>query len=89
MLKYLQLLPLALASSTVAAKYNIQPFRVNFTQAEVSRMINRVESTRLPSGEEFLGGNDTFGPTHDTLKNFQHKWVHNYSWHNQEVAINK
>jgi hypothetical protein len=86
------LLGLLSISSSVAnnhVNYDTKPFTVHFSPDEVSRMIALVQNARLPSGDQFYGGDASLGITRANLRDLRHEWVHNYSWDTQEKALNK
>lgn len=69
--------------------WEVKPFTVDFPQAEVSRMLSLVNSTRIPSAPTFTGGNETYGITRDWLASMRDEWAGKYDWKAQQAYLNK
>jgi hypothetical protein len=91
MLVYIQLALLTLSTlvASIPGNYDVKPFTVNFPPEEVSRMITLAESTRLPHGNQFAGGDNLLGISRDTLQDLKQKWADEYSWEVEAEALNK
>jgi pimeloyl-ACP methyl ester carboxylesterase len=64
----------------------IRPFRVNFPEAELTELRQRITSTRWPSKE--LVKDRTQGVQLATMQALAHYWTTNYDWRKAEAKLN-
>jgi hypothetical protein len=66
---------------------HVSPFKVDLG-GDVPRMLNLIESTKLPEKPEYPGVGSSFGVDLGVLKHLQDGWLHGYSWQDDEDYIN-
>jgi hypothetical protein len=88
MIWLLKLTHLVLAATAVA-QYNVEPFTVNISSDQVSRLKNLVQLTHLPSGNEFSGSDATFGIPRDDLQSLKDEWANQFDWEEQQSQLNQ
>lgn len=65
----------------------VHPFEVNWSDAEVARVLERVRDTRLPPAPP--GSGWTYGCDADFLQRVQRYWAHDYDWRAAVARLNR
>jgi pimeloyl-ACP methyl ester carboxylesterase len=68
------------------ASDTIRPFRVNFSDAELTELRRRISATRWPDQETVA--DQSQGPQLATLQKLAHYWVTEYDWRKVEARLN-
>jgi hypothetical protein len=70
--------------------YTVKPFSTTavVSASDTQRMITLAKATRLPSGNEFSGGNWSYGIPRDYLDGLRDEWAKT-DWHQQLAPLNK
>ena len=74
------------AASPAIDKSAIRPFRVEFSDAELADLRNRINATRWPERE--LVDNDTQGVQLATMQKLATYWANEYDWRKVEARLN-
>ena len=64
----------------------VHPFRVNFSDAELTELRRRISATRWPDQETVP--DQSQGPQLATLQKLAHYWVTEYDWRKVEARLN-
>jgi pimeloyl-ACP methyl ester carboxylesterase len=64
----------------------VHPFRVNFSDAELTELRRRISATRWPDQETVA--DQSQGPQLATLQKLAHYWVTEYDWRKVEARLN-
>jgi pimeloyl-ACP methyl ester carboxylesterase len=64
----------------------VLPFRVNFSDAELTELCRRISATRWPDQETVA--DQSQGPQLATLQKLAHYWVTEYDWRKVEARLN-
>ena len=73
-------------SNELSADESIRPFKVSFSDAELTDLRNRIKATRWPDREQV--NDDTQGVRLATMHKLADYWANNYDWRKIETKIN-
>src|SRR3984957_10394456 len=78
----------AMAATQVAAPANdaIRPFRVNFSDAELTELRRRISATQWPDRETVI--DQSQGPQLATMQKLARYWTTEYDWRKVEARLN-
>jgi len=74
------------ASETTAGKNAIRPFHVNFPEAELTELRNRIKATRWPEREKVTDASQ--GVQLATTEALARYWATDYDWRKCEARLN-
>ncbi|KAJ8121459.1 hypothetical protein ONZ43_g2094 [Nemania bipapillata] len=72
--------------SCVGALATVTPFTVSLCPTQ---MIQLADQAQLPATQEYAGLGGSLGIDLSTLKSLQQQWTSNFSWTNEQAALNK
>ena len=75
-----------LSTATTPASDAIRPFRVHFSDAELTEMRRRISATQWPDRETVT--DQSQGPQLATLQKLARYWEKEYDWRNVEARLN-